>query len=121
MSISIHIPFYNPIPDKKEGYRQLTRYDYLKENVESLKKLSLNNDIFIHIRLGDTIQWKIETNNYIVNTIKLLNYDNIYIANDTLKHKHIINIQNTFKNAHLIDYKYSKRQSWIYGQFYIWH
>jgi len=48
MSISIHIPFYNPIPQKKEGYRQLTRYDYLRENIESLKKLSLDNDIFIH-------------------------------------------------------------------------
>jgi hypothetical protein len=63
-----------------------------------------NNDIFIHIRLGDTINWRIETNNYIANTIKLLNYDNIYIASDTLKHKQIINIQNTFKNVHLIDY-----------------
>lgn len=48
MSISIHIPFYNPIPQKKEGYRQLTRYDYLKENIESLKKLSQKVDIFIH-------------------------------------------------------------------------
>ena len=48
MSISIHIPFYNPIPDKKEGYRQLTRYDYLRENVENLKNLSLKTDIFIH-------------------------------------------------------------------------
>jgi len=48
MSISIHIPFYNPIPDKKEGYRQLTRYDYLKENLENLKKLSLKTDIYIH-------------------------------------------------------------------------
>ena len=48
MSISIHIPFYNPIPQKKEGYRQLTRYDYLRENIESLKKLSHKADIFIH-------------------------------------------------------------------------
>ena len=39
MSISIHIPFYNPISDKKEGSRQLTRSDYLRENVENLKKM----------------------------------------------------------------------------------
>ena len=48
MSISIHIPFYNPNPQKKEGYRQLTRYDFLKENIENLKKLSIKNDIFVH-------------------------------------------------------------------------
>ena len=48
MSISIHIPFYNPNPEKKEGYRNLTRFDYLKENILNLKKLSLPTDIFIH-------------------------------------------------------------------------
>ena len=41
MSISIHIPFYNPNPEKKEGYRNLTRFDYLKENILNLKNLSL--------------------------------------------------------------------------------
>ncbi|MDC3155371.1 hypothetical protein OA519_00185 [Candidatus Pelagibacter sp.] len=48
MSISIHIPFYNPNPEKKEGYRNLTRFDYLRENILNLKKLSLPTDIFIH-------------------------------------------------------------------------
>ena len=37
MSISIHIPFYNPNPEKKEGYRNLRRFDYLEENVINLK------------------------------------------------------------------------------------
>ena len=46
MSISIHIPFYNP-NQKKEGYRQLTRFDFLKENIENLKNYQLNI-IFIH-------------------------------------------------------------------------
>ena len=48
MSISIHIPFYNPLPEKKEGYRQLRRFDYLNENILNLKKLSIKSDIFIH-------------------------------------------------------------------------
>ena len=48
MSISIHIPFYNPNPEKKEGYRNLRRFDYLEENVINLKTLSIKNDIFIH-------------------------------------------------------------------------
>ena len=48
MSISIHIPFYNPNPEKKEGHRNLRRFDYLKENIENLKTLSIKNDIFVH-------------------------------------------------------------------------
>ena len=48
MSIFIYITFYNPNPEKKEGYRNLTRFDYLKENILNLKKLSLPTDIFIH-------------------------------------------------------------------------
>lgn len=48
MSICIHIPFYNPEPDRLEGYRKLTRYDYLKENIKSLKNLSSSTDIFIN-------------------------------------------------------------------------
>ena len=48
MSISIHIPFYNPNPEKKEGYRKLRRFDYLQENISNLKNLSIKTDIFIH-------------------------------------------------------------------------
>ena len=48
MSISIHIPFYNPNPEKKEGHRNLRRFDYLKENIANLKTLSIKNDIFVH-------------------------------------------------------------------------
>ncbi len=48
MSIVIHIPFYNPNPEKKEGYRNLRRFDYLRENIKNLKNLSIKNDIFIH-------------------------------------------------------------------------
>ena len=48
MSITVHIPFYNPEPFKKEGFKQLTRYDYLLENINNLKSLSLKVDIYIH-------------------------------------------------------------------------
>lgn len=48
MSICIHIPFYNPEPEKPEGFRKLTRYDYLEENINNLKGLSSQVDIFVH-------------------------------------------------------------------------
>lgn len=78
-----------------------------KENIITHNKFkeryNNNNDIFIHIRLGDTKQWRIETN-YYINTIKLLNYDNIYIASDSLNDNEILKIKSMFKNVHLIDY-----------------
>lgn len=48
MSITIHIPFYNPYPEKKEGYRNLTRFEYLLENLDNLKKLPVESYIFVH-------------------------------------------------------------------------
>ena len=72
MSISIHIPFYNPNPEKKEGFRNLRRFDYLKENILNLKSLSIKNDIFIHTHNdflddknleGKIIKHKIDENN----------------------------------------------------------
>jgi len=47
MSIAVHIPFYNKEPYKKDGFRQLTRFDYLLENIDNLKKLPIKTDIFI--------------------------------------------------------------------------
>lgn len=48
MSIAVHIPFYNKEPYKKDGFRQLTRFDYLLENIDNLKKLPVKTDIFVH-------------------------------------------------------------------------
>ena len=61
MSISIHIPFYNPNPQKKEGYRQLTRFDYLKENIDNLKNLSIKTNIFVHTHNNFLDDKKIDT------------------------------------------------------------
>ena len=46
MSISIHIPFYNPNPQKKEGFRQFRRFDYLTENIENINQLYIKDEIF---------------------------------------------------------------------------
>ena len=40
MSVVIHIPFYNQDPNKKEGFRQLTRFDYLLDNLRSTLGIS---------------------------------------------------------------------------------
>lgn len=48
MTISIHIPFYNPHPNKKEGRGQKTRFDYLLKSIFYLKTLPIKSDIFVH-------------------------------------------------------------------------
>ena len=49
MSLAVHIPFYNPNPKKKEGFRELTREEYLVENIINLKTLNIKK-IFLYIR-----------------------------------------------------------------------
>lgn len=48
MSLVVHIPFYNPNPKKKEGFKNLTREEYLIENINNIKSLNIKKDIFIH-------------------------------------------------------------------------
>ena len=66
MSIAVHIPFYNQEPYKKEGFRQLTRFDYLLENIDNfdLKKIGPeieNHDLFPE-RCNVTLAKKINDN-----------------------------------------------------------
>ena len=73
MSISIHIPFYNTKKKKKEGFRQLTRFDFLRENIDNLKKLSIKNDIFIHTHNNflDDKNLNVEVINHNINSYDL--------------------------------------------------
>ena len=48
-----------------------------------------NNDLFLHIRLGDVTKFNIGIE-YYIKCIELIDYDNIYIATDSFNHK-IIN------------------------------
>jgi hypothetical protein len=78
-----------------------------KENIITNNKFkdrySNNNDIFIHMRLGDTIYNRIHIH-YYINILNTLNYNNIYISSDTINDTEIMKIQQTFKNVHLIEY-----------------
>jgi len=78
-----------------------------KENIITHNKFkdryNNNNDIFIHIRLGDEIHNRLNIN-YHINILKTLNYDNVYISSDTITDTSIMTIKQTFKNVNLIEY-----------------
>tara|TARA_B100001758_G_scaffold30192_1_gene21564 strand:- start:9085 stop:9816 length:732 start_codon:yes stop_codon:yes gene_type:complete len=104
-SFSIDYCFFQTkeISDLIFNYINTTCKDNIIKCNKFKERYNNNNDIFIHIRLGDTIQWRIETK-YYINIINTINYDNIYISSDTLNDKEIMKIKNMFKNVHLIDY-----------------
>lgn len=88
-------------------------YNYLRKNevlrnVTSKNKFNsrynANNDIFIHIRLGD-----MEYNNpgllyYITAIHNVHKFDHIYIGSDTLEHPIIKKIKELYHNTTILDY-----------------
>ena len=95
MSISIHIPFYNPNPQKKEGYRQLTRFDFLKENIDNLKNLSIKTNIFVHTH-----------NNFLEDKIIDAEIINHKISDNDLNKGHLTWLSRPLMEKQKDDYKY---------------
>ena len=62
-----------------------------------------NNDLFIHIRLGDVehVNPGIE---YYMKAISLISFDNIYISSDSLNHPIIKQIIEKYPNTKIIEY-----------------
>jgi hypothetical protein len=67
------------------------------------KRYNANNDLFVHIRLGDISHYTPGIN-YYINIIKIINFDNLYISTDSPKHIIVRNLLKTYPSAKLIDY-----------------
>lgn len=61
-----------------------------------------NNDVVVHIRLGDVANYSPGLN-YYMNTIKQITFDNLFITTDDKNHEMIRILLDTFNNAKLID------------------
>jgi len=89
--------------------RDYLHSDNIKSNIIEKNKFKerYNNNIFIHIRLGD-IAHNNPGLNYYLRAIKYIkelnNFDNIYIASDTLTHDIIKKIIEEYPNVNLINY-----------------
>jgi len=81
--------------------------DKVKENIIRMNKFNdrynNNNDLFIHIRLGDVIKYNPGLD-YYMKCIKKINFDNLYIASDSLNHSMIKQIMETYTKATLVNY-----------------
>lgn len=82
------------------------RNNKIKKNVIQknpfIQRYDTNNDLFIHVRLGD-----VANNNpgiqYYLNTIKMIEYDNLFISTDSPEHIIIQTLFKTYPNAKLVN------------------
>ena len=77
------------------------RNEHMKNIIEKNRyknRYKNNNDLFIHIRLGDVIKFN-PGSQYYLNAISNITFDNLYISSDTLNHEIVINIKTKFPNA----------------------
>lgn len=81
--------------------------DYIKSNIIKKnpfnERYNINNDLFIHIRLTDAASWNVGIT-YYLNTIQIINYDNLYISTDDKNHTIIKKIFELYSLAKIIDY-----------------
>ena len=67
------------------------------------QRYNTNNDLFIHIRLGDATIYNPGIS-YYLNAIKIINFDNLYLSTDDKNHNIVKTIIQSYPNAKLIEY-----------------
>jgi hypothetical protein len=96
--------------------KQITKNIYNYLNTDNIKtniilnnqfkiRYNTNNDLFVHIRLGDIaiINYNIGIK-YYINTINNISFDKLYISTDEKSHSIILELQKLYPLAELIDY-----------------
>jgi hypothetical protein len=72
------------------------------ENNPFKDRYNKNNDLFIHIRLGDAARFNPGIT-YYVNALKNINFDNLYISTDDKNHNMIAQLLQLYPSATLFD------------------
>ena len=67
------------------------------------KRYNANNDLFVHIRLGDVTRFSPGIR-YYMKTIKAIDYENLYISSDSPSHAIIEALIQKYPNANLVKY-----------------
>lgn len=84
-------------------------YNHLRQSKENIicknpykERYQNNNDIFIHVRLGDATKFNPGLEYYLL-VLKDLTFDNIFIASDSLDHDLITSLKKAYPIAQLVD------------------
>ena len=68
-----------------------------------IERYNTNNDLYIHLRLTDMVQWNPGVN-YYMNAIKSIEFENLYISSDDITHDIIKQIINYHPTTIILDY-----------------
>jgi len=88
-------------------YQYLHRDDIKNNIIEKnpfKERYNNNNDVHIHIRLGDVISFNPGVNYFICALSKIKSYDNIYISTDSPEHYIIQELLEKYLSAKLLNY-----------------
>lgn len=94
--------------------KEISIFLYLYFNLERIKlkimeanpfkeRYNNNNDLFVHVRLGDVVD-RTPKVDYYLESIEKFEYNNLYIGSDSINHEYIKQIKNKYPLAILIDY-----------------
>jgi len=83
-------------------HKDIIKSQIIEKNVFK-ERYNNNNDLLIHIRLTDVAHLNPGIN-YYLNTIKMINFENMYISTDDKNHNIIKKILELYPNSQLINY-----------------
>jgi hypothetical protein len=99
----MHKIFNNSIPYLKIAYLNNNEKQNIINANPFKERYNSNNDLLIHIRLGD-VEHLNPGGNYYLNAISNIKFDNLYITSDTKEHSIIQEIIEKYPNTTIIDY-----------------
>ena len=95
----------SPILDMIFRRLRSERYIYsITEKNPFKERYKNNNDLFVHYRLGDIARENFHIGlEYYIKCIENINFNNIYIASDSLDHDNILKLLEKYPKAKLVD------------------
>lgn len=62
------------------------------------ERYAKNNDVFIHVRLGDITRLSLDLNYYKKGIDNVVSYDKVYISSDSIQHSKVLELQKYIQN-----------------------
>ena len=85
------------------GYVETSVIDMLKNNSIYNERYNNNNDVFIHLRLGDIAEWGWnESFSYYEKVLSQIEYDNVFVSSDTIDHEIVQKLVNKYNAKRFI-------------------
>jgi len=96
----------------KEYFSKNNIFETVKDHNKYNSRYNNNNDLFIHVRLGDVTDKTNSLTSYFINIIKYIKFNNGYISSDSINHELC---KNLIKNYNLTIVNMSEVETIMFG------